>query len=590
MNAPTLSRPARALRPAAWTAALLLTTAPVALAAPPGGTLGVTERISHHPDGSQFVHTSREPVLSGSGRVVAFWTGEQLVPEDTNVHSDVYAINLVTGGITLVSADAAGTAGNGTSQRPAISRDGQWVAFESWASNLVPGDTNNSSDVFLKDLATGDLILVSRQGLSLDTPAGNSKSPSVSADGRRVAFDSEAENIVGGDSNGRTDVFVFDRQVGFSVLVSNGVFGQGNHASYNPSISDDGTRIAFESVASNFSAFDVNGTWDVFYADIGQPAQLVSLPAIGGAANAASRYPRISASGSVIAFVSDATDIVLGDANGAADVFLRSLPAATTIMVSLSENGAQPNEDSMLTDLSADGQWVVFETEADNLDPADTNAEQDVYLRSVKGASTWLVSRPTLGTGGGDGWSASGAISDDATFAVFHSWSTNFEPGDSNNTADVFSRRLFPDPIRVCHGSTTAAGCEPGLYSHGLPRASEAHGFPLVAVDLPNQRNALLFYGVTGRTAIPFAGGLMCVAAPRRRTPIQNTGGSAAGSDCTGSMSLDMNAFAKGLAGGAPHALLAMPGTQVNVQIIGRDPSSPDTVFLTNSVEYVVGH
>ncbi|NMG21975.1 calcium-binding protein, partial [Brasilonema bromeliae SPC951] len=165
--------------------------------------------------------------------------------------------------LTLVSVADDGTQGNNYSRKPTISADGRFVAFYSAANNLVAGDTNNSSDIFVRDLLTGTTTRVS---VADDGTQGNNNSsnPAISADGRFVAFDSTASNLVAGDTNNTSDIFVRDLLTGTTTRVSVADDGtQGNGFSYTPAISADGRFVAFESSASNLVAGDTNNISDI---------------------------------------------------------------------------------------------------------------------------------------------------------------------------------------------------------------------------------------------------------------------------------------------------------------------------------------
>src|SRR5207249_1268748 len=206
------------------------------------------------------------PALSADGRFVAFGSdATNLVAGDTNGTTDVFVHDRQTGTTERVSvASGGGTQGNGKSGGffafPALSADGRFVAFQSDATNLVAGDTNGTTDVFVHDRQTATTERVSVNGFS----AG----PALSADGRFVAFHSTGSNLVAGDTNGATDVFVHDRQTGTTERVSGASDGtQGNDASAGPALSADGRLVAFHSSATNLVAGDANRAYDVFVHD-----------------------------------------------------------------------------------------------------------------------------------------------------------------------------------------------------------------------------------------------------------------------------------------------------------------------------------
>ncbi len=231
-----------------------------------------------------------------------------------------------------VSVDSGGAQGNDWSQWPSISADGRYVAFGSNANNLVSGDTNASNDVFVHDRQSGATERVSIDSLGAQ---GNdvSGSSSISADGRYVAFSSSATNLVSGDTNGwMPDVFVHDRQNGTTERVSIDSLGvQGNDGSHNPSISADGRYVAFFSYANTLVSGDTNFTSDVFVRDRQSgTTKRVSIDSLGAQASWHSYFPSTSADGRYVAFYSFANNLVSGDTNLTSDVFVRDRCGSAT--------------------------------------------------------------------------------------------------------------------------------------------------------------------------------------------------------------------------------------------------------------------
>src|SRR5437660_1328853 len=244
-----------------------------------------------------------------------------------------------------VSVASGGTEGDDASLGSALSADGRFVAFDSAATDLVAGDTNGASDVFVHDRQTGttERVSVASDG----TQANNVSSyPALSADGRFVAFQSDATNLVAGDTNGATDVFVHDRQTGATerVSVASGGGTQGNRNSGGffafPALSADGRLVAFQSDATNLVARDTNGATDVFVHDRQTgTTERVSVASGGSQGNGFSAGPVLSADGRFVAFHSTATNLVAGDTNGATDVFVHDRQTGTTERVSVASGG-----------------------------------------------------------------------------------------------------------------------------------------------------------------------------------------------------------------------------------------------------------
>ena len=250
--------------------------------------------------------------------------GTNLVPGDVDVWNGVFVRDLHTGVIQRVSVSVDGSPVDGMSELSSISADGRSVAFVADATNLVPADTNGIDDVFVRDLVAGVTTRVSVSSAGSEVN-GYSGAPALSAEGRFVAFFSLASDLVPDDNNARFDSFVHDRLTGETLRVS--VSGDGAEVtggSGSPSISGDGRTVAFVSDASNLVTGDTNGAGDVFLHDLLTGATgRAAVAADGSEAGGASMSPSIAADGTRLVFVSDAADLVAGDTNGVTDVFLR---------------------------------------------------------------------------------------------------------------------------------------------------------------------------------------------------------------------------------------------------------------------------
>lgn len=417
------------------------------------GTAGVASANPTEANGR-----SSTPAVSGDGRFVAFGSAaSNLVSGDTNGVEDIFVRDRGTGATLRVSLSSSAAQGNGNSYNPAISDDGNFVAFESDASNLVSGDTNGTRDIFRRDRSSGTTVLVS---LSSGGAIGNglSSNAAISADGRYVAFSSSASNLVSGDANGAGDIFVRDMVAGTTSRVSLSSSGvEGNGASSTPAISDDGRYVAFTSWASNLVAGDTNGGYDVFVRDRTTGATTRESVGAGGVQGNgwASFYPSISADGRYLAFGSQATNLVAGDTNGATDVFVRDRTAATTTRVSTSTSGAQATGGSSYAPttnswISNDGRYVVFQSDATNLVSDDTNGKRDVFEKDRTGGATRRVSDDDF-QGQGNAASTSGAISGDGSTSAFMSDATNLLAFiDANQVTDILIH-VFDAARTVCY-------------------------------------------------------------------------------------------------------------------------------------------
>ena len=342
---------------------------------------------------------SHSPAISADGRFVAFASqSTNLSTADSNgITDDIFVHDRVSGQTSLVSVRSNGEQGNSISKTPAISADGRFVAFVSLSDNLVAGDNNQLNDVFVHDRLTKQTV---RINLGLGGIEANSYSQAVaiSYDGRFVAFESNASNLVAGDNNGKVDIFVHDRLTQKTILIStdsNGV--QGNGGSFNPAINARGRFVTFFSTATNLVPGDSNGVGDVFIHDrlTGQ-ASLVSVSSKGVQGNGHSGgeietgatgvlgASVISAGGRFVAFTSDASNLVDGDTNIVADVFLHDRLTKKTSRVSIASNGQEGSGLSFSPALSANGRVVAFQSAAINLVSGDDNSQQDLFIRDTK--------------------------------------------------------------------------------------------------------------------------------------------------------------------------------------------------------------
>lgn len=425
-----------------------------------------TSRISVDSAGTEANHISYTCSVSADGSVVAFasWANN-LVGLDTNGVDDVFVRDRLSGSTFRVSVDSAGVQATGLSWRPFLSANGRFVAFESEANNLVPGDSNYSWDVFVHDLQTGQTTRASVDSMGVE---GNSASydPFISATGRYVVFPSFSNNLVLGDTNGKRDVFVHDRQTGQTSRASVDSAGvEANGHSFATSISADGRYVAFDSEASNLVAGDTNNTWDVFLHDrqTGQTTR-VSVDSLGTEGNAVSGVPFLSEDGRFVSFESTATNLVPGDLNGRQDVFVHEVQTGQTSLASIDSAGVQGNGWSSASSMSADGRFVAFGSDSSNLVPADFNGVSDVFVHDQLTGKTVRSSLTSSGVEGGS-YSYLPAISADGRFVAFESEATNLVPGDTNGRGDIFFRG---GPLLAVTGSCpgpmsiSVAGATPG--------------------------------------------------------------------------------------------------------------------------------
>ncbi|MFO8006949.1 MAG: tectonin domain-containing protein, partial [Candidatus Brocadiia bacterium] len=401
--------------------------------------------------GTQANYWNKQPVVSADGMCVVFYSGaSNLVPGDTNQDSDVFAYTPLPEPIQRVSIASDGSEGNDYSWSVAISHDGRYVTFHSSASNLDTSgcDVNGSSDVFLHDRFTGQTQLVSRMpgGAVGDAWSGN---PSISADGRYVAFESDATNLVTGDTNAHTDIFVYDRQADTLERASvDSAENQGNGDSSSPDISADGRYVAFHSAASNLVAGDTNAGKDIFVRDLqAGTTERVSLQTGGGECEGGCYTPSISADGRYVAFLSRGTDLVPGDTNGDDDIFVYDRTLDAVQRVSVDSSGNEANGASYDPDISANGRYVTFHSWAPDLVAGDTNGALDIFVRDLQADTTERVSVAWDGSQGNDS-SQRPTISAAGRYVAFHSYATNLVPDDTTGSVDVYVHDRQADTIQ----------------------------------------------------------------------------------------------------------------------------------------------
>lgn len=417
---------------------------------------GPTEMVSVRSNGRQGDDISGRfdgPAISADGLVVAFDSqATNLVAGDNNGVVDIFVHDRTTGRTTPVSVSSKGKLANGSSAAPAVSGDGRFIVFRSNANNLVPGDTNQVSDVFVHDQVTGDTRRVS---VASDGTQGDSSSlgGSLSFDGRFVAFASDASNLAPGGVPFNRGIYVHDMQTGVTERIG--------RDGAPPVISADGRFVAFGSFASDLVPGDTNDAFDVFrFERVTLETRRVSVASDGTQGDQASTSPSISGDGRLIAFSSDATNLVPDDTNDTRDVFAHDALTGTTERVSIDGADAQANGQSDGPGIrggttggpriSADGGFVAFDSIATNLIANDTNTCSlqggqsfpspgqcpDIFVRDRLAGTTIRVSVDSAGAQS-NGASTDPAINADGSVTAFFSVATNLVPGDTN-TCPVF--------------------------------------------------------------------------------------------------------------------------------------------------------
>ena len=366
---------------------------------------GKTRRVSVHSNGSEADEGSDPSsgyyavAISANGRFVTFESGaSDLVGGDDNDRYDIFVHDRETGRTRRVTQGVNGQEPDDESYYNVdISHDGKFIAFHSYAENLAPNDDNGYGDVFVANRETGNIRLVSvRSNGNQANETSGDNSVSISPDGRYVAFDSEADDLVANDSNSSEDVFLHDRKMGKTrrVSVANNENEGNHHSGDNVDISANGNLVAFSSVAGNLVVADDHpGYMDVFVRNIDKgTTDRVSVHSNGQEGDADSglgdggQYDtmlEMSSSGRFLVFASEATNLVGDDTLGHMDVFLHDRKAGKTRRVSVKGNGDQGNNDSGNHGIAMtpDGRFVGYASNATDLAPGDNNGTNyDIYL------------------------------------------------------------------------------------------------------------------------------------------------------------------------------------------------------------------
>ncbi|MHB9088508.1 MAG: TolB family protein [Thermoleophilia bacterium] len=406
--------------------------------------------------GSALSYYPSPPAISADGRYVAFEFDGALGSRDTNGVFAIFLRDTWRRETTLISA---------SSREPTISSDGSFVAFRSSANNLISMDTNGVDDIFLKNIFTGAVTCVYTDCTGVQGDKW-SYQPSLSADGRYVAFMSMATNLVPGDTNGKNDIFIKDTQSGSTSRVTTVAGSEPNGNSYNPDISANGRYVVFRSTATNLIQGDSNGVDDIFVKDmITGITSLASASQTGDMADQKSiGRPQISDDGRYVTFESKASNLTAGDINEKSDVFLKDITSGEIIIVSLGHDKSRGNGDSKNPSLSPDGNFVSFDSYSNNLMPGDTNGLSDVFL-----ASTHVVGpKVSITSPSKEEWHASDSLTIEADLI------------DTGSGLDLTTTSLLLDGIEQpgCNIESSHISCQVSGLTHGV------HPFVLTVEDL----------------------------------------------------------------------------------------------------------
>ncbi|BAU12161.1 hypothetical protein LEP3755_26900 [Leptolyngbya sp. NIES-3755] len=479
--------------------------------------------------------TSASPVISQDGSRVAFVGDPDTSTDPSRRVANVFVwsrsgfdqVGVAQGSIQLVSVDRTGTtSGNATngfgsaggSQSPVISRNGNAIAFTSSSTDLVDGDDNNAIDVFVRNLTTNQTVLVSRSSGGA-IANGSSGNVGLSADGTRVIFTSTATNLINGDTNAQQDVFVRDLTTSSTFLISRTPTGSvGNNTSGTnstsigaptsvPVLTSDGTTAIFVSLAKDLAPDDTNDLVDGFAVSVAAGNATVfsrrnddpTLASRTGSGTSTAGANSISEDGRYIVFTSAAPEIVNGDTNGVADVFLRDRQTNTTTLISRGTeiaNGASGN-----AVISANGRYIVFTSAASNLVAGDSNTAIDIFWVDRETQQIRLVSRAIAG-GSANAASLTPVVSADGLFVAFTSSATNLVNGDTNAQQDVFLWNSADNSIVLVSAGSNGTSEQPVMSEDGRFVAFVSAGSNLVSGDTNGQRDVFVWDRTTGAIAL----------------------------------------------------------------------------------------
>ena len=412
-------------------------------------------------------------VLTPDGKTMLFASsaGDLTAGKSDDFTTQIYVRSRSANFLQLVSVATGGGFGDNTSSAASLTPDGRYAVFNSSSSNLIANDTNSSQDVFRRDLVDKVTVRVSVGAggaqASGNSSTGNAGVRAISDDGRYVVFNGPPGLLAGGA--GTSNVYVRDIQSGTTSRVSVSTAGVvANGGSTEPSISADGRYVAFTSDSTNLVASDTNAESDVFVRDRQtNTTTRVSVASAGTQGNSFSNTPAISGDGRYVVFSSVASNLVTGDSNSALDLFVRDRTANTTARVSISDTEAQANGQSLAGVISPNGRYILFTSSATNLVTGDTNGMDDIFLRDITGGTTKRVSIATAGTQGVGDSTGPTSISDDGRFATFDSFATNLVSGDTNAQRDVFVRDLQTNTT-----TRESVSSEANSDSFGRPRSA----------------------------------------------------------------------------------------------------------------------
>lgn len=468
--------------------------------------------VSTDSNGVQGNDYSFNANFSADGQYVVFEsTSTNLIANDTNNKTDVFRKDLQTGVTTRVSVNTNGVEGNWDSfvNRRGLSDDGTRIAFPSNAKNWLPNDNSIWYNIFLRDVVTNITthVSASQQSQYIQTDDTTS-SFDMSRDGRYIAFISRSNKLVSNDFNTTPDVFVHDRQTGITELVSISNTGQQQVANYySPSISDDGRYVAFVTDAQRLVPEDINFQLDAYVYDrqTDQIRRISVNPANLGQVYYTTYYSVVlSGDGRYAVFPSDNSGLVPTNLNGKRHTFLYDMQAQTYTLVSINSDGVPANNNASGSVISYDGRFILFSSNATNLVPNDTNGWMDLFLHDRQTGETVRVNVSSSGEQAEWDGQLGGSVSDDGRYVAFSVRADNLVPYDTNNLSDVFlhdlqtkrTRRISVNPLG---NQSNGSSGYPVISANGQYVAFLSGSSDLVAGDTNNKDDVFVYNILTDK-------------------------------------------------------------------------------------------
>ncbi len=534
------------------------------------GVAQSTVRVSVSLLGGDANGPSARPSLSYNGLAVAFEsTASNLVAGDANLLRDVFVRDVLAGTTVRASVATGGAEADGVSDYAAISGDGRFVAFRSAATNLVAGDTNGVTDIFVHDLTTAstERASVTTSGEQL---TNGSATPFLSADGRWLAFAAASPNL------GAAGLYLRDRQTS---ITAPGIVPNSPASAKRPWLSADGQTLA----AWGYQPIGFGGG---NVARIRRPNGAQSYYAYGGVhfEDPNTRMAAVSSDGRYLVMEHDA--LMPGDTVPQMNIYVRDTVSGLITCESLTLSGRGAG--AVNGTLSTNGRFVAFESSSPYLISSDLNGQRDIFVRDRTSGRTARVSGSS-GAVQSNGWSANAQISSDGRFVVFESSATNLVPGDTNGAIDIYLVDTCLSELSLytyCTAGTTVHGCVPSIAGIGAPSSQATSGFDIVVSNVPGQRYGTLFYGFYAASIpwAPFSPSYQCIASPVQRLGIFDSGGSAG--QCNGELRVDFNAWRAANPGSLGSPFVA--GQVFYAQGWFRDPGAPKQTNLSDGLRFTL--